>query len=31
MIQDCLRGDNTTETRVKFIKKLEDALPPIED
>ena len=30
-VQDYLRGDNTTEIRVKFIKKLEDALPVSED
>ncbi|KAI1279558.1 Trafficking protein particle complex subunit 3 [Halotydeus destructor] len=26
-LQDFLKGDNTTELRVKFIRKLEDALP----
>lgn len=26
-VQDYLKGDSTTELRVKFIKKLEDALP----
>jgi hypothetical protein len=30
-VQDYLKGDSTTELRVKFIKKLEDALPPGED
>ena len=26
-VQDCLKGDSTTELRVKFVRKLEDALP----
>lgn len=26
-VQDVLRGDTTTEMRVRFIKKLEDAVP----
>ncbi|RWS28264.1 trafficking protein particle complex subunit-like protein [Leptotrombidium deliense] len=30
-VQDYLKGDSTTELRVKFIKKLEEALPPGED
>jgi len=30
-VQDCLKGDSTTEVRVKFIRKLEDALPAGED
>jgi len=30
-VQDQLKGDNATELRVKFIKKLEDALPVGED
>ena len=30
-IQDQLKGDNVTELRVKFIKKLEDAVPAGED
>ncbi|RWS04918.1 trafficking protein particle complex subunit-like protein [Dinothrombium tinctorium] len=30
-VQDYLKGDATTELRVKFIKKLEEALPPGED
>jgi len=30
-VQDYLKGDSTTELRVKFIRKLEDALPPGED
>lgn len=29
--QDTLKGDNHTEVRVKFIKKLEDAMPGGED
>lgn len=27
-VQDYLKGDSTTELRVKFVRKLEDALPP---
>jgi len=30
-VQDQLKGDNATELRVKFLKKLEDALPVGED
>ena len=30
-VQDTLKGDDTTEIRVKFKKKLEDAVPPGED
>ncbi|EDV20344.1 uncharacterized protein TRIADDRAFT_50982 [Trichoplax adhaerens] len=30
-VQDSLKGDDTTEIRLKFIKKLEDALPDGED
>ena len=30
-VQDLLRGEEATEIRVKFIKKLEDALPAGED
>jgi hypothetical protein len=30
-VQDQLKGDNTTELRIKFLKKLEDALPIGED
>jgi len=30
-VQDQLRGDNTTELRVKFIRRLEDAIPAGED
>ncbi|CAB4032183.1 Trafficking particle complex subunit 3 [Paramuricea clavata] len=30
-VQDALRGDDTTELRVKFIKRLEDAIPAGEE
>ena len=30
-VQDSLKGDPTTELRVKFVKKLEDAMPAGED
>ncbi|XP_054163214.1 trafficking protein particle complex subunit 3-like [Oppia nitens] len=30
-VQDSLKGDSTTELRIKFIRKLEDALPAGED
>ena len=30
-IQDTLKGDDTSEIRVKFIKKLEDAVPAGDD
>lgn len=30
-VQDQLKGDNCTELRVKFIKRLEDAIPVGED
>lgn len=30
-LQDTLKGDNVTEIRLKFIKKLEDAVPVGED
>jgi hypothetical protein len=31
IVQDQLKGDNATELRIKFLKKLEDALPIGED
>lgn len=31
IVQDVLRGDSTTELKIKFVKKLEDALPVSED
>jgi len=31
IIQDTLKGDNITELRIRFIKKLEDAIPAGED
>ena len=30
-VQDQLKGDNITELRLKFIKRLEDAIPAGED
>ena len=30
-VQDALKGDPTTELRIKFIKRLEDAMPAGED
>jgi len=30
-VQDQLKGDNVTELRIKFIKRLEDAIPAGED
>jgi hypothetical protein len=30
-VQDTLKGDNITEIRLKFIKRLEDAIPVGED
>lgn len=31
ILQDQLKGDGTTEIRVKFIRRLEDAIPAGED
>lgn len=30
-VQDQLKGDNVTEIKVKFVRRLEDALPAGED
>ena len=30
-VQDTLKGDNITEIRLKFVKRLEDAIPVGED
>lgn len=30
-VQDTLKGDNITEIRLKFVKRLEDAVPVVED
>lgn len=30
-VQDQLKGDSVTELRIKFVKKLEDAIPVGED
>ena len=30
-VQDTLKGDNVTELRVKFIRKIEDSVPPGDD
>jgi len=30
-VQDTLKGDNVTEMRVKFIRKIEDSIPPGDD
>ena len=30
-VQDTLCGDDTTEVRLKFIRRLEDAIPDAED
>ena len=30
-VQDTLKGDNVTELRVKFLRKIEDSVPPGDD
>ena len=30
-VQDTLKGDNVTELRVKYIRKIEDSVPPGDD
>ena len=30
-VQDTLKGDNVTEMRVKFVRKIEDSVPPGDD
>lgn len=30
-VQDTLKGDNVTELRIKFIRKIEDSVPPGDD
>ena len=31
LLQDTLKGDNVTEIRIKFVRKIEDSVPPGDD